>query len=72
MNPKNSLKNHEALGFELKRPPTKAPRGGDIGRLIDCEIAEGFTLANLGHYPQISLTQWALPAGVYTRKIFKL
>jgi len=30
MSLKNSLKNHEALGFEPKRPPTKAPRGGEF------------------------------------------
>jgi len=37
--------------FNLKKVPPKTPRAGDVGWMVDCEIAELSKLANLGHYP---------------------
>lgn len=48
------------LWFNLKKPSGKAPTGGDVGWMVDCEIAELYKFANLGHY----LAKYPFPVGL--------
>jgi hypothetical protein len=34
----------------LKKTPAEGTTGGDVGWMVDCEIAELTKFANLGHY----------------------
>jgi len=46
----------------LKEVPPKTPRAGDVGWMVDCEIAELSKFANLGHYLPNIPTPWVLLA----------
>jgi len=56
--------------FNPKKARSKTQWRGDVGRLIDCEIAEGSTLANLGHYPPNIPVPLVLRGGIYAREKF--
>ena len=51
------------LGFNLKKVLPKTPRAGDVGWMVDCELAELSKFANLGQYPPNIPSPWVLGGG---------
>ena len=47
----------------LKKLPPKTPRAGDVGWMVDCEIAELSKFANLRHYLPNIPSPWVLGGG---------
>ena len=56
--------------FNLKKLPPKTPRVGDVGWMVDCEIAELSKFANLRQYPPNIPTPWVLGGGRFTGEKF--
>ena len=52
--------NNLNLRFNLKKVPPKTPRAGDVGWMVDCEIAELSKFANLRQYLPNIPTPWVL------------
>ena len=63
--------NNLNLRFNLKKLPPKTPRAGDVGWMVDCELAELSKFANLRQYPPNIPTPWVLSvSGWMPEKIF--
>jgi hypothetical protein len=59
------------LRFNLKKVLPKTPRAGDVGGMVDCEIALFLKKANLRHYRPNIPTPWVLSvSGCRPEKIF--
>ena len=58
----------------LKEVPPKTPRAGDVGWMVDCEIAELSKFANLRHYLPNIPSPWVLlaPSCSPEKKFFDL
>ena len=56
--------------FNLKKVPPKTPRVGDVGWMVDCEIAELSKFANLGHYLPNIPSPWVLCVAYAHEKLF--
>ena len=57
----------------LKKLPPKTPRVGDVGWMVDCEIAELSKFANLRQYPPNIPSPWVLVGGRFTgEKFFRI